>query len=147
MFKLVKNRLIAALITPSLVFSLLGQGAASGLMLCIGESDHIAIEMDQNCPQDSASEAAMSPREPFSLESRRLYQAESSCFDIPLFIGSSEPNISAVPYTHTLKSMMDRASKCLSSPSRPLLGDRLLPKTPLFLLSTLRALQSTVLLI
>jgi hypothetical protein len=148
MFKLVKNKLIALLIIPSLIFSLVGQGAASGLMLCIGESEHITIEMYyRNCPQDAAREAATRPQEAPSPESPRLYEAESSCFDIPLFLGSSDPQISSVQYTHILKNMIDRASTSLLSPARPLLADRLLPKTPFFLPLALLALQSTVLLI
>jgi hypothetical protein len=149
MSKIINSKRVSLLVLPFLLFSLVGQGIASTLVLCIGESDHIAIEIGRNCTEGFAQETGLMNRDSLtlSLERTSFQKAESSCFDIPLFIGSSEPKISAVPYTHTIKNMIDRASKCLLSPSRPLLEERLLPKTPLFLLSTLRALQSTVLLI
>ena len=148
MFKLVKNKLIALLMIPSLVVSLVGQGAASGLRLCIGESEHTTIEMYYgNCPQDAAREAATRPQEAPSPESPRLYEAESSCFDIPLFLGSSDLQISSVQYTHILKNMIDREPTSLLSPARPLLAERLLPRISSFRPPALLALRYTVLLI
>jgi hypothetical protein len=149
MSKMIKSKLVSLLVLPLLLFSLVGQGIASTLVLCIGESGHVAIEMEQNCTEGFAQEPGLMNRDSLvlSLERTSFQKAESSCFDIPLLMGSSDPNISSVQYSYSIQNMIDRASNSLLFPSCPILEERFFPKTPFFRLSALSALKSTVLLI
>lgn len=149
MLRIRKSKRVSLLIVPFLLFSLVGQGIASTVVLCIGENNHIAIEIDSDCTEGFAQRPGLANRDSLSLllESTSLQKAERSCLDIPLLIGSSDPGLSSAKYSQFIKMMIDRASTPLLSPLRLISEDRFFPRIPVFRLSAWSALRYTILLI
>jgi len=144
-----KSKGLSLLVVPFLLFSLVGQGIASTVVLCIGEDNHIAIEIDSDCAGGFEQGPGLAKGDSLALswESTSLQKAERSCMDIPLIIGSSDPSLSSAQYSQFIKKMIDRASTPLLPPSRLIPEDRFFPTIPAFRLSALSALRSTILLI
>ncbi|MDX1764670.1 MAG: hypothetical protein R3231_10145 [bacterium] len=149
MSKRMKNKGLSLLLLPFLLFALVGQGLASTLVLCIGEDDHIAIEMGQNCEEafSQAPESVHNHSLDLAWQKASFRQAEHGCVDIPLLLGSADPNLSSVQYPQVIKNMIARASDALLSLNRPIMKEPVFPEPPAFRLAVLSALRSTVLLI
>ena len=68
------------LVVPLLIYSLLGQGTLSVLVLCIGEDDHVAVELDHH--DSGAPSLSLRSGEVETMVS--LKEGRGSCLDIPL---------------------------------------------------------------
>ncbi len=142
-----RNNLTFLLVSPLMVFSLLGHGAASSLVLCIGENDHLAIELNDACSNEAVTEISHSDERYFALLDGDHRDAHCHCLSIPLLIGSPYPSVSSPHYASQLDQLIqlecaawrDRASALhLAGPPLP---------TPQLAPYALPVLRTTVLLI
>jgi hypothetical protein len=106
MYKIIKNKLASLLVLPFLLFSLVGQGAVSSLVLCIGDDDHVAIELNDSCSNEAVVKPCKTDGELFAFHDPDHGNADCPCLNIPLLIGSSHPNISSSHYFSILKNMI-----------------------------------------
>jgi hypothetical protein len=142
-----KNNLISVLILPFTVFALLGQGAASSLVLCIGDDDHVAIELNDSCSKEAVVKPGNPDGELFALLDRDHGNADCKCLSIPLLIGSTHPNISSSHYSSILKNVIQMEYATLWDMASSLQVAGFHSPTPLCPPFALQALRTIVLLI
>lgn len=147
-FKL-RSKILNIFVFLILTSTLFGQGMLSGVVLCIGGSDHVALEPfhntshrpNSNSSTDKTSHASMSHVAAFG----SLY---SSCYDIPVLIEFSIQNISTVRHLpYKAKTFAYSASASLPNLCTQAFYNKVLPKTSSLLTSTVTSLQTTILLI
>ena len=131
-----KNRTLSFFVIPFLIYSLIGQGILSGLVVCIGENKDVGIELNNHCSETIPSNCV--------LDASRTCNV---CLDIPISISSKDPNISSIQYSHVIKNMIDSASSAPSVFQGEILTGASCPQRPSLLTSTLTSLQTIVLLI
>ena len=146
MIKIIKNKLFSLLVLPFLVFSLVGQGAASSLVLCIGDDDHIAIELNDNCANDADVKLCKTEEGVFGFHDPDHGNADCPCLNIPLLIGSPHPNISSSHYFSILKNMIQMEYTTLRDMISTLQVTGFHPPIPPFPALALIQLRTTVLL-
>lgn len=143
------KRLETLLLMPLLIFSLLGQGLTTDIVLCIGESDHVAFELDCKSSKGKCPEAMKGKKvlDSTFASGLAIQETGSSCLDIPLLMSSSDPNISSVRYSRLLNDMIHMASISPPISQKPEITERFVPVPSFSPPATLLGIRSTVLLI
>ncbi len=144
-----KVNLSSVLLVLLLTFSLTGQGLLPGIVLCIGEDDHIAVEFSHNgtnCFYSSPdSESVFSPLI-FMKTSEKTDQ--KSCSDIPLVAASSDqPVLSAKHIIPQTKTLAYGGLLSLVPAYTEVSGENKFQKSPSFITSTFKSLRTVILLI
>lgn len=90
-----KSKSTAALIPFLLIFTLLGQGMVSGIVLCMGGDDHMAIEpFHKSAHYSNVASKAGQHISHLGLDESPY----SSCIDVPISTGFSRQSISTSHY-------------------------------------------------
>jgi len=144
----INRKSTATFVLLILISTLFGQGVLSGMVLCIGGPDHVALEPFHNSPHHpdpSSFEQTNHNPMPQRTLSGTVY---SPCHDIPISISSWDRNTSA--FRHLLHESKTLAHSETGSPVNLCtrgFNDKGLPKTSLLITSTFASLQTTILLI